>query len=114
MSRLRLFCALAASVALFAACGGGSGSTDEAKLNRRERALDQREKQMDDRERALNTTAAAPLTAATTTTAAPSPYPREIPIDGIQDQRIRDSLQRSGATTAVELAPGVYAEKGQA
>jgi hypothetical protein len=51
--------------------------------------------------------------AATTTTSAPSASPREIPVDQIQDQRIRNNLQMLGQATAVELAPGVYAEKGQ-
>jgi hypothetical protein len=115
---------LGAVVAVFAvmvtgtwSCGGGNGGSDaRAKgLDRREQALDQREKQLDERERELN--APAQTTTATTTattTTAPSPYPREIALDAIQDQRIRDQLQRSGAATAVELAPGVYAEKGQA
>jgi hypothetical protein len=112
-----------ASLLLLAACGGGSGSTDEAReraLDRREEQLDEREKQLDERETQLDERdrqAAGPATttttAAVTSTTAPSPYPREIPVDSIQDQRIRGHFQMNGASTAVELAPGVYAEKGQ-
>src|SRR5437762_644088 len=98
---------------LLAACSGGNDSADEAKLHRREQALDRREKQLDERERNLRA-AGTTTAAASTTTTAPSPYPREIPIDQIQDQRIRGDFQMHGAATAVELAPGVYAEKGQA
>jgi hypothetical protein len=113
MQRLLVLGALTTTAMLLTACGGGSDSADEAKLDRRDQAQDRREKQLDERERNLRAAGTTTAAAATTTTA-PSPNPREIPIDQIQDQRIRDDFQMHGAATAVELAPGVYAEKGQA
>jgi hypothetical protein len=102
----RTIAILAVGAALLVACGGSSSDSRAKALDRRERALDKREKQLDEREQALSAPTA-------TTTTAPSPNPREIPIDSIQDQRIRNYFQMNGASTAVELAPGVYAEKGQ-
>jgi hypothetical protein len=112
MKRVLVLGALTTTVMLLAACGGGSDSADQAKLDRRDQALDRREKQLDERDRNLSAATTTTAPAATTTTA-PSPYPREIPIDQIKDQRIRGDFQMHGAATAVELAPGVYAEKGQ-
>src|SRR5882724_650857 len=44
-----------------------------------------------------------------------SEFPREIAISSIRDWRLRDRAKLSdpNATTVVELAPGVYADRGQ-
>jgi hypothetical protein len=52
--------------------------------------------------------------ATTTTTTMPPEYPKEVPIDSIEDTRVRDFAQQyaNGNTTVIEVAPGVYANKG--
>jgi hypothetical protein len=85
-------------------CGGNGGSDARTKaLDRRERALDQREKELDRREAA---------TTSTTTTTAPTTYPAEVPVSTIRSDFVRNRFLGDGDTTAVILAPGVYARKG--
>lgn len=50
---------------------------------------------------------------ATTVTPKPAPYPKEVPMSSIKDYRFRYWLgENRGQITAVELAPGVYSERG--
>jgi hypothetical protein len=58
----------------------------------------------------------ATTTTVAPTTTAPPEFPKEVPIDSIEDSRVRNRAQEfaGGNTTVVELAPGVYADKGHA
>jgi hypothetical protein len=116
----RLLTLLATLVVVIAtACSSDNSGTEaierrERALDRREGELDQRESDLDEREQELEnatTTTVAPAT----TAALPTEFPREVPIDAISDPRARAALQAGGpVTSAVEVFPGVYANKGSA
>lgn len=58
--------------------------------------------------------AAATSTTSSTTTTVPPEFPKEVPIDSITDPRVQNwaQMNANGNTTVVEVALGVYADKG--
>jgi hypothetical protein len=50
-----------------------------------------------------------------TSPTAPPGFPREVQLDSIQDERIRNSFRENNpnAQVAIEVVPGVYADRGQ-
>lgn len=61
---------------------------------------------------AATSTSAPTTAAATTTTKPPSEYPKEVPVSSIKDSRIRSYFEDENYTVGVQLAPGIWANRG--